>query len=204
MNRDLSDLIELGDLAPAQRQRLQEVHDLLTAVGPPPALSPALREPPQPEPAQVIPWPDAGRRRGAAALIAAVVAAVAVAFAGGYVLGDRSESTEASQVVAMRGVNVRAVGSVRVGEEEPAGNWPMELTVTGLPVQKGERDYYELFVWRKGKPTYPCVGFKMRGDRTTVRFTVPYEFRDSTKLVVTAIEPDEDVRWPGRVVMRTV
>jgi hypothetical protein len=35
-----------------------------------------------------------------------------------------------------------------------------------------------------------------------VRFSVPYEFDDSTRLVVTAIEPGK-VRWPGKVVMST-
>ncbi|HEY7536527.1 MAG TPA: hypothetical protein VH721_00940 [Gaiellaceae bacterium] len=202
MNRDLRDLIELDDLEPSQRQRLEEVHDLLNAVGPPPALTPALREPPAPENARIVKLPDRRRRRAGLAAIAAVVAAVA--FGGGYLLGHQSESSDVVRVVSMRGVNMNAVGSLRVGEEEPAGNWPMELTVTGLPEQQGERDYYELFVWRRGKPSYPCVGFKMQGATTTVRFTVPYEFRDSTKLVVTAIEPGEDVRWPGRVVMRTV
>jgi hypothetical protein len=76
--------------------------------------------------------------------------------------------------------------------------------VTGLPRQTGERAYYELFVWRDGKPGYPCVGFKMpRSGTTTVRFTVPYELKDDTQLVVTAIQPGK-VRWPGHVVMRTV
>jgi hypothetical protein len=79
----------------------------------------------------------------------------------------------------------------------------MELTVTGLPKQPG-RGYYELFVWRDGEPGYPCVGFKMPLDgSTTVNFTVPYELTDETELVVTAIQPGI-VRWPGKVVMRTV
>ena len=78
----------------------------------------------------------------------------------------------------------------------------MELTVTGLPKQSSDRAYYELFVWRHGKPGYPCVGFKMAHGTTTVRFTVPYELTDDTQLVVTAIEPGK-ASWPGKVVMRT-
>ncbi len=202
MNRDLRDLIDLDDLAPAEQKRLHEVHDLLSAAGPPPELTTALQTPPAPKSAGVVELPR--RRRGVAAgLIAAALAVAAVAFGGGYLLGHSSSSSDVVRVVSMQGVQSNAVGSVRVGEEEPGGNWPLELTITGLPQQTGERDYYELFVWRKGKPTYPCVGFKMRGGPTTVRFTVPYEMRESTQLVVTAIEPGKDVRWPGRVVMRT-
>ena len=78
----------------------------------------------------------------------------------------------------------------------------MELKVTGLPQQEG-RGYYELFVWRDGKPGFPCVGFKMARGTTTVRFTVPYELKDDTELVVTAIVPGK-ASWPGKVVMRTL
>jgi hypothetical protein len=200
MNRDLHHLVDLDDLAPAERRRLHDVHDMLLVAGPPPELTAALRHPPAPRPARVFSLPNVGRRRAAAALIAAVIAVLA--FGGGFLLGTQSESTDVVRVVPMRGVQVNAVGSVRVGEEEPGGNWPLELTVKGLPKQEGERDYYELFVWRRGKPSYPCGGFKMHAGLTTVRFTVPYELRESTELVVTAIEPD-NVRWPGRVVMKT-
>ena len=78
----------------------------------------------------------------------------------------------------------------------------VELTIDGLPRQTAQRAYYELFTWRAGKPRYPCVGFKMQNGKTTIRFTVPYELKDGTKLVVTAIEPGK-ARWPGQVVMRT-
>ena len=66
-----------------------------------------------------------------------------------------------------------------------------------------EHGYYELFVWRHGKPGYPCTGFRMVGGTTTVHFTVPYELKPGTKLVVTEVVRGK-ANWPGRVVMRSV
>src|SRR5262249_29227998 len=121
---------------------------------------------------------------------------------GGYALGDHfgSSSTSVIRVVPLEGSGARA--SVSLNTVQPGGNWPMQLTVSGLPKQTSKRAYYELFVWRNGKPGFPCVGFKMAHGETTVHFTVPYELKPGTELVVTAIEPGK-ASWPGRVVMRT-
>jgi hypothetical protein len=206
VSRNFSDLVDLSGLTEGERERLERVHELLVVAGPPPELPGALQRPPtHPAPAGVVPIESRRRRRGVVAgLIAAAL--TALAFAGGYVLGDRTESSgamaDAVRVLPLQGLGGSAVGSVRVGETESGGNVPIELEVSGLPKQAGERDYYELFVWRRGKPSYPCGGFKMRDDTTKVRFSVPYEFDDSTRLVVTAIEPGK-VRWPGKVVMST-
>jgi hypothetical protein len=207
VNHDFDDLVDLTGLSPADQRRLQQVHDLLVAAGPPPELSPALERPPlQPEPAQVVPLERARRGRGRIVAVLLAAAVAVAAFGGGYLLGDRSESSttaDAVRVMSLRSAAGDAVGTLRVGEAEAGGNVPIELTISGLERQVGDRDYYELFVWREGKPGYPCGGFKMRNGTTTVRFTVPYTFRDSTQLVVTAIEPGK-VRWPGKVVMQTV
>ena len=49
---------------PDERQRLESVHDLLVAAGPPPELPAALREPPAPAAATpVVPITSAGRRK---------------------------------------------------------------------------------------------------------------------------------------------
>ena len=47
MTRDFDDLVG-GDLSPDERRRLEEVHEMLLAAGPPPDLPAALREPPAP------------------------------------------------------------------------------------------------------------------------------------------------------------
>jgi len=211
MTRDFDDLVG-GDLSPDERRRLEEVHEMLLAAGPPPDLPAALREPPAPADLDaptrddnVVPLPSRqprGRRRAAWALIAAAVALALACLGGGYALGDHfgSNAREVVRVVPLEGSGARA--SVRLESAQRGGNWPMELTVTGLPQQEG-RGYYELFVWRDGKPGFPCVGFKMARGATTVRFTVPYELKDDTELVVTAIVPGK-ASWPGKVVMRTV
>ena len=90
----------------------------------------------------------------------------------------RRRTADVVRVAAMSGLErSRARASVRLGREQPGGNWPIELTVTGLP-QQADRGYYELFVLRDGKPGYPCGGFRMLDGTTTVRFTVPYELKD--------------------------
>jgi hypothetical protein len=205
MTRDFDDLVG-GDLPPGERRRLEEVHEMLLAAGPPPDLPAALREPPAPADLDenVVPLPSRqprGRRRAAWALVAAVVVLALACLGGGYALGDHfaSNGGDVVRAVSLEGSGARA--SVSLESVQKGGNWPMELTVSGLP-QQSDRGYYELFVWRDGKPGYPCVGFKMARGTTTVRFTVPYELKDGTELVVTAIEPGK-VSWPGKVVMRT-
>jgi hypothetical protein len=200
MSRGFDDLVDGSGLSPEERRRLEEVHDMLVAAGPPPDLPAALREPPAPASAAVVSLSERRpRRRIVWALAAAAIALVC--FGGGYALGDRGSGDEIVRVMQLQGVGQPARASVSLEQMQPGGNWPMELKVTGLPPHKGKRGYYELFVWRDGKPGYPCVGFKMRPGTTTVRFTVPYELTDETELVVTAI--DAKSRWPGRVVMRT-
>src|SRR5262245_9777217 len=206
MTRDFDDLVGGDDLSPDERRRLEEVHKMLLAAGPPPDLPAALRVPPAPAEldAEVVRLPSTQprRRRPVWALVAAAVARSLVCLGGGYALGDHfgSNGGEVVRVVPLEGSGARA--SVSLESVQKGGNWPMELKVSGLP-QQSDRGYYELFVWRHGKPGYPCVGFKMARGTTIVRFTVPYELKDDTERVVTAIVPGK-VRWPGKVVMRTV
>jgi hypothetical protein len=203
MNRGFDELVDGSGLEPGERQRLQIVHDLLVAAGPPPELPAALREPPQPVARRpTIALPGGRSRRVIGTLIAAAIAAAC--FGGGYVLGERLQSDEdgSARVVPMHGLDRTAQAWVSLGAVEPGGNWPLELEVSGLPKQSGERAYYELFVARRGKLAYPCGGFKMSHGTTTVHFSVPYEVTEKTRLVVTAIEPGKS-RWPGQIVMTT-
>jgi hypothetical protein len=199
MTRSFDDLVDTDGLSPAERARLERVHDLLVAAGPPAELPADLATAPAAR-AEVVDLSSRRSRRAAfAGLIAAALAAAA--FGAGYLVGDRGEGESALRVVQLQGGT--ASGSVRVMPAESGGNWPIELKIDGLPRHAAQRGYYELFVWRKGKPGYPCVGFKMQSDgTTTIRFTVPYELKKGTQLVVTSIEPGK-VRWPGQVVMRT-
>jgi hypothetical protein len=82
---------------------------------------------------------------------------------------------------------------------DSGGNWPIDVSVTGLPKQSGKYDYYELFLVKQGKPTLPCGGFKSEGGTTNLHFSVPYKVTSKSRWVVTAI--DHKDHWPGRTVM---
>jgi hypothetical protein len=210
VTRDFESLVDVAGLSAEQRERLEEVHGLLLVAGPPPELGEALaKAPAQSAAAEAEPEEPAGavvhrlpRRRLGALLVAAALGVAC--FAGGYLVGHSSSRIDVVRVVSLEGVGVArpASASLKVGAAQEGGNSTIELVITGLP-QQGERGYYELFTWRRGKPGYPCGGFKMEQGTTTVRFTIPYELREDTKLVVTAIEPGK-VHWPGKVVMKTV
>ena len=192
--REFSDWVDVDGLTSAERARLERVHALLVAAGPPPELTAAIEQPP----AQVIQFP-VWRRRPMVAAFAAAVALVAAAFGGGYVVGN-DNGMQVTQVMSLQG-QPNELASLRVGTPDAVGNSPMILTVKGLP--KLEHGYYELFTIRDGKPGYPCGGFKMVGATTKVQLTVPYELKPGTKLVITVVERGK-TNWPGRVVMRSV
>jgi len=196
MTRPFREWVDTDGLSAEEVARLERVHELLLEVGPPAELPPRLAQPPAPAGARVIPFP--ARHRGVVALVAAAAVAAA-AFGGGYAAGT-SHGMHVTQVVALQGAPAQ-LASLRVGSSDAAGNTPMELTVKGLPMR--EHGYYELFVIEKGKPSYPCTGFRMTGSQTTVRFTVPYELRPGTQLAVTFVQRGK-VKWPGRIVMRSV
>jgi hypothetical protein len=202
MARDFDDLVGGEDLEPEEELRLREMHDLLVQAGPPADLTPALeRMPDEPAEAEILSFPMLPRRRWAAAAVAAAALAAA-AFGAGFLLGDRGESSssvDAARVVPMRGVS-GALASIRLGERDEVGNWPMELVVTGLPTQP-EGAYYTLYLTRGGKPQVPCGYFRVGDHTTTVRFTVPYKFEKGEGWVVT-YQP-KGVHTPGRVVLTT-
>jgi hypothetical protein len=51
------------------------------------------------------------------------------------------------------------------------------------------------------KPVEPCGAFRVNGDKTTVRFTIPYDASNADGWVVTA-QPDGS-HDPGAVVLTT-
>jgi hypothetical protein len=187
MNPGFDEFIDEG-LDPAEQERLRAVHELLVAAGPPPELSSTLAQlAPETTDAQVLRFPR--RRRAVAAL--ALAATIAVAAVGGYLIGNGNDNSFSTvRVVSMQGQG--SFASVRVGQNDGNGNWPLELSVTGLPKLTGGK-YYELMLTHDGKPTYPCGGFVMRGRATTLYWTVPYKLTGASKWVVMVLTPS-----PGR------
>lgn len=197
------DLIGTDGLTADDEARLRRVHQLLLAAGPPPDLSPELQHPPVPGGAADRPEVTflLRRRRGLAAVLA--LAAALAAFAGGYAFGHSKSKTAtfaAIRSVPMHGTAGRH-GLIRLGEEDSVGNWPMVVDVSGLPELTGSQGYYELWLTRHGKAVAPCGSFRVHGNTTSVRFTVPYKLQGFDGWVVTA-QPNE-TSLPGRVVLTT-
>lgn len=166
---DVRDLV--GDVDPEELERLQRVHTLLEQAGPPPSLSPDLALPKAPS-AEVIAFP---RRYRPLAAVAAVAAA-AVLFTVGYLVGNTGPSTEFT--VAMSGSG-GASGSLEIYAKDHAGNWPMRLHVVGLAEGK-----YALWLTRGGRLAEPCGSFAVASGRANVPLNAPYKLRSFDGWVV--------------------
>ncbi len=163
---------------PKELARLQRAHDMLVAAGPPPELSPRLAEPPK--------TPERERRfhrwRPQAAFgLAAVVAAAA--FGIGFLVGGHPNRFPESRSVQMHGVGqlASAHATLALGAQDNAGNYPLEMTVHGLPGTPAGA-WYELLLSKQGRPTLPCGSFAVDGGSVTVRLSVPYDLSQFPKL----------------------
>lgn len=189
---DLRELVG-DDVSADELARLERVHELLLAVGPPPELSPALDRitPPRRRTLE-------RRRWGVLAFAAALVAA---AFVGGTIFGQERADFDAEFTVQMSGIGSAraAAGSLEVGKRDANDNWPMVFKVRGLE-RNTPRGYYELLVLQRGR-RLPCGSFIVREGTTIVRLNAPYELSRSTKWVV-ALHPNGHVDDPP-VVMTT-
>lgn len=170
---DFHDLVG-NDLEPGERERLERVHDMLIAAGPPPELPQELAEPPRPEGKLV----ELARRRLRTGLVLAA-AIVLAAFAVGYLLGARGEDSSpasfTAEKTAVLGSSPDRLAVVRIGQIDKDGNRPMEVSVDGLDRLK-DGDYYTLFMTRNGKPIVTCGTFNVGKDGvTTVRLSVAYD-----------------------------
>ena len=177
----------VGDLPEEERARLERVHELLLAAGPPPELPPALVEPdldPREEDVQFLP-----RRR--AGLVLAIAAAVGVsAFLGGFIAGRHQEPFTKVFEVPMHGTAqaANASATIQVGKADVAGNWPLKVVVRGLkPLPKGQ--YYEMFLTNGHKRSATCGTFRIAQSGDSVRLNAPYNFRSFDGWVVTLEKP---------------
>lgn len=185
MKERFEDLVDDGvALDDAERERLRRVHELLVAVGPPPEVSPDLREPPRAEPVRLLPR----RRRAPLALVAAVTALAL--FGAGWLFGERSATPGAEYSVEMTGDGA-ARGVIEVLEQDDAGNWPMRVRVRGVEPSDGREDFYELWLTRDGEPAELCGRFTLEDGVTEVTLSVPYALRSFDGWVVTRPGSDE-------------
>jgi hypothetical protein len=169
----LGDLVG-NDLSPAERERLERVHDMLVAAGPPPELPQELADVPQPQTRLA----ELARKRLRTGLLLAATLVLAT-FAFGYFLGasgeDSARSTFTPTERVVLGKEPDRFAVVGIGERDSNGNWPMVVRVEGLEhLAKG--DYYVLSMTRNGKPVVQCGTFNVAEDGlTTVTFPVAYD-----------------------------
>ena len=163
-----------NDLSPADRERLERVHEMLVAAGPPPELPQELADPPRQEGKLV----ELARNRLRTGLVLAAAIVIA-AFAVGYLLGARGEGTSSDSFTAAKtavlGKSPDRLAVVRIGQADEDGNRPMDVSVDGLD-QLSDGDYYTLFMTRNGKPIVTCGTFNVSDKGvTTVRLSVAYD-----------------------------
>jgi hypothetical protein len=200
---EFNDLVDTSGLDPDEEARLRRVHELLVDAGPPPELPYALSRPPAERGmAQILRFPA----RQAYRLAVAACVATAAVFAGGYLLGHSNAKPApfaARHTVTMSPATAGTPGLaiLKVARPDSAGNWPMEISVTGLPQQTERGAYYELWLTDHGKPGALCGTFRMEGKTTTLRLNAPYDFERYDGWVVTAHRPGEPE--PGRVLLTT-
>lgn len=189
------------DLPPEERERLERVHDLLVAAGPPAELTPELER----GPTLAMTLARSKRRRGQRriALLAAAFVILALAFVAGFVAGNNGDTLTGSHTLKLEGTSQapRALASLVIKNADTAGNIPMRLSVTGLP-KLPERGYYEVFVTRNGKPWAPCGAFivKSPSGAVSVELNAPYDLRKGDGWVVTKQLPGK--RDAGPVVLQ--
>jgi len=189
---ELRDLLG-DDLPDEERARLERVHELLVAAGPPPELPPSLAEAPDrgSRPPSWLPR----RRLGAALGLAAAIALLA--FFGGYAVGHQSSGngfdTDRSVVLGSTG-GMHA--KVRFGERDANGNRPMLVNVQGLPRAR-DGNYYVLFMTKRGKPIVTCGTFNVHDEgRTTLRFTVAYDLEGFDGLLLAEYRHSDHKDYP--------
>jgi hypothetical protein len=180
---DIRDL--LGDDVPADElERLGRVHELLMRAGPPPELPGELAE--APEPGGTVALLPKRHWRPLAALAAALALA---AFGVGWFAASAGDSGGESFPpvdfrVPMAGTPAapQAVASIAVAERDEAGNWPLAMTIRGLPANAS----YELWLTKKGKLAALCGPFRTDGDSVAF-LNAPYRLRQYDGWVVTRV-----------------
>ena len=185
------------DVEHDERERLRTVHHLLIQAGPPAELSPEIEAGPTLAMSLQRPPRRAGRR---IALLAAAVAVGTAAFLAGYVTGNgKGDGLSAGRTLSLVGTKAApgALASLRIQPADPSGNWPMLITVTGLPKLPPD-GYYTVYILRNGKPWAPCGTFVVAGrDRgATAWLNAPYELRRSDTWVVTKQLPGHHEAGP--------
>jgi hypothetical protein len=189
----------------AERKRLREAHDLLLRAGPPPELTPKLKAGPNPGVARMQRRRRTVKRRSLVLLAAAL--SIGLVFAAGYAVSShRGGSTASAGIV--KTLELKGTAAVPGAQAEldvwqrRDGNWPMTLSVKGLP-KLPPRTYYEVYLFRDGHPWASCGSFVVSGSSQALRVSLnaPYKLHKGDSWVVTRQVAGSE---PGKTVMRPV
>jgi Anti-sigma-K factor rskA len=187
----------------AERERLRRIHELLVQSGPPPELAPELEAGPKFGMTLGRQRPRRYPRR--LMLLAAAIAVLVGAFVAGYVSGNGggTSATPSEQVLKLAGTSAapQAFASLEIEPHDSAGNWPMKVSVTGLP-RLPQRQYYEVWLVRHGQIFGSCGSFVVGGPNgtTSVYVNAPYRLKPGDSWVVTRWTPGSGNAGP--VVLR--
>lgn len=198
----MTERVELRDLLGEdvrgdELERLGRVHELLLEAGPPPELPPALAA--APAMAELPRQEELGwlppRRIGRIMTLAAGFAAVALA--AGYLVGRSGNGFDTQFSKAMHGTQAApaARATLKVAALDDAGNWPLELQVSGLR-RLPSGGYYELWLTKNKQPSASCGTFRVERGQTTVRLNAPYNFKQYDGWIVVE-------KLPGRAESQT-
>ena len=202
MNREPS-LDELIGSEPsdAERERLQHAHELLLQAGPPPELSPELEA--GPTLGATLSRRRAVKQRAMLLLAAALV--LVLVFFGGYAVASHGSKNSPVKALALSGTSLapQAQGTLQVWHSDSGDNWPMTLSVVGLPKLPGRTDY-EVYLVRRGRPWGSCGTFRITGSsgEATVTLNAPYSLLPGDSWIVT--RPGPGGAEPGQTVLRPV
>ena len=137
--------------------------------------------------------------RSGEGMIRDILLGIVGAFVGGFIAGNSGDGLTGSHTLKLTGTKQApgALASLVITNADAAGNWPMQLSVTGLP-KLPTHGYYEVFVTRNGKPWAPCGVFivKSATGAVSVRLNAPYEFRRGDGWVVTKQLPGHHEAGP--------
>jgi hypothetical protein len=172
-----------SDLGPAERDRLLRVHEALIAAGPPPEAAASVSAPSTAEPIRLLP---AAPRRRHGALVALAAALAVLVFGVGAVVGNAWDEPGTFDTVTMTGTPAAegAKASVELFDLDSAGNWPMEIRVSGLAPAPSGRPF-ELWLTRGGETVALCGSFLVASDGSAVvPMNAPYKLTDFDGWVV--------------------
>jgi hypothetical protein len=181
---DFDELIG-SDLDAAERARLRNVHELLLQAGPPAELSPEIEG----GPTLAMTLQRRPRRsRHRVLLLAAALAVVAAVFLAGYITGNGTSGAAPARTLSLVGTRAApgALASLQIDHADDSGNWPIKISVTGLP-KLPPHGYYTVFLVRNGKLIAPCGYFVVASHSTgeSLWLNAPYALQAHDTWVVT-------------------